>query len=90
MANTFRYYIPGQGETVDDAKTFTTIWDEDAIDYVAESAAAQEYRTRAGGVANWPITLVLLDWDREELGRFRVGMEHVPEFSAHPVKEPAT
>ncbi len=39
VANTFRYYVPEQGETAADAKTFTTIWDEDAIDYVAESAA---------------------------------------------------
>lgn len=89
MANTFRYYVPEQGETAADAKTFTTIWDEDAIDYVAESAAAHEHTTRFVWANEWPMTLVLLDEANGELGRFRVSMALVPEFDAHPVKETA-
>lgn len=88
MANTFRYYVPAQSETAADARTFTTIWDEDAIDYVAESAASHEHTTRFARAREWPMTLVLLDEDNKELGRFRVDMSLVPEFDAHRVKEP--
>jgi|WetSurMetagenome_2_1015567.scaffolds.fasta_scaffold183234_3 hypothetical protein len=83
--NRFKYFIEDYGENPEDAYTLKTRWEKNNLDYVAEDAA-QDYHDRHDGWESvWPLTIVILDEELNELGRFSVEREAVPQF--HATKE---
>lgn len=83
----YKYFVPADGETIEDAYVFTTTWSPECAEYVAEDAA-EGYHDDGGWEATWPITFELWTADGAPMGRFKVECEAVPSFSATKVAEP--
>lgn len=81
-----RYSVLGEGDTcyISDVEVE---WSSE-VDWVCAQECAKNYHYRHDGWENssWPLTFVLSSVEGEELGRFEVSRECVPEFSATRIK----
>jgi hypothetical protein len=77
-----KYYIDDH-ETIEDAITIPG-WDGtgsfSGLLWAAEEAAEDHHNNHDGWESSWPLTFVILDDELNELGRFSVGREFVPQF----------
>ncbi len=80
----FKYFIDDQSGP-EDAWTLKTRWDARNLDYVAEDAAEDYHSRHDGWEDSWPLTFVILDEELNELGRFSVERETVPQFHAEKI-----
>jgi hypothetical protein len=83
--NRFKYFIDDHSGP-EDAYSFGTRWDQRNLDYVAEDAAEDYHNRHDGWEDSWPLTFVILDEELNELGRFSVEREAVPQFSASRIE----
>ena len=74
--NIFRYFV--EGETF----TLRTPWDINTLEYVAEDAAQDYFDNHDGRESSWPLAFAIFDESFNELGRYVVDMEAVPQFWA--------
>jgi hypothetical protein len=86
----YKYFIPDQGEMLDDATTFPSTWvvgPEDDAEWLAEDAAEYEHTNCDGWEASWPLTFHLFTEGDVFLGAYSVEREYDPVFHASKVKE---
>lgn len=83
-----RYYIPHKGQSIEDSRPLNNL--PEHLDPNIEThrikiaqLAAFDYHCNGGWDEQWPLLIVLLN-SAEELGRFLVHRELVPEFTAKP------
>ena len=60
---------------------FSTIWDADDAELMAEEAAEDYHSNHDGWESHWPLKLAIFDGDKL-IGKFEVELEHQPHFSA--------
>ena len=82
MENPMKYYKPGHGESIDDAVSFMTKWDDTGCGVGAAEDAAAHYHERGGDLATWPIRFTLVEDDGTPLGCFDIERGVIPEFTA--------
>ena len=80
-----KYYIPDHGETPQDAVELPKNYIGYTWRYMAEVAAQDHHDGHGGWESTWPITFVLLNEKDQEMGRFEVERESVPQFHATEV-----
>ena len=83
------YYLPEHSETVDDAMAIPMsrhLWDNPRL--CAEMAAEHCNDERGGWEWKWPITIAVLNNELQEVGRFSVDREAVPQFHASKIEVP--
>lgn len=80
--NKYKYYL--SGETVEDAIIFFTQWGDMDLNFVAEDAA-ENLSISEDIDANdddWPLDIIILDSEDNELGLFEIEMRLEPVFHA--------
>lgn len=81
-----KYYIEDYEGSPEDSYSLPNCkWDSKDLDYVAEDAAENYHSYHDGWESSWPLTFVILDDDLNELGRFSVDREAVPQFHASKI-----
>ena len=88
---THKYYytIEEFDETIDDASCFSSSWrGRGDCEYIAEDAAEDHFDNHDGWESTWPLTFVLYDEGKNEIGRFLVQQDARPDF--HATKEQET
>ena len=86
--NKFKWYIPDDGETIEDAIEIETIWDADTLSYIGEDVAENYFHHNDGWEASWPVTFAITDMDNKELGTVEVYCESQPCFTSGKVSKP--
>jgi hypothetical protein len=82
-----KYYIEDHGGSPEDCFELKTKWSEKYLRWVAQDAAENYWNNHDGWEASWPLEFVILGDELEELGRFTVDMEAVPQFYAYTKRE---
>lgn len=83
MANTVFYSVDGDGF----CESFTTVFDIDDGEMLAEEAAADYHSEHDGWEAKWPLTINIHDGDGGPVvASFSVDREYEPVFSAQEVE----
>ena len=81
----YRYAVYAD-ETLEDSRLFESTWNEKHPYFVAADAA-KHYHGRYGWEASWPIDFRIWTEAGQELGKFEVHRDFVPEFYAVEVAE---
>ena len=79
-----KYFIDDH-ETIEDAITIPGSEGTDATSgllWAAEDAAEDHHTNHDGWECSWPLAFVILDDELNELGRFSVDREMLPQFHA--------
>ena len=81
-----KYYIEDYDQGPEDAyKIHNCNWGIDHPQYAAEDAAEDYHGYHDGWESSWPLVFVMLDDELNELGRFSVDRESVPQFHASKI-----
>ncbi len=80
--STWRFYLPDQQETAEDAHSLEYSSNPWHNENTAEQAAAQYYDVLSGWESDWPVGIVLVSPEGEE-SRWTVDMQMEPTFTAH-------
>ena len=85
-----KYYVDDHG-TIEDAEMIPDCDCSETtagLAWAAEYAAEDYHSNHDGWEATWPLTFVVLDDELNELGRFSVDREAVPQFHASKIEVP--
>lgn len=66
----------------DSRYNFTSTWDAEDAEYLAEDAAENFHDLHDGWESEWPIVFRIFDANGNSIGDFEVEREHRPVFSA--------
>ena len=84
----YQWYIPDQGETIEDAIEVETVWGEERLEFIAGEIASNYFHDYDGWEANWPVTFAICNMDGNELGTVEVHCESEPCFTSGTVSKP--
>lgn len=89
MKNPMHRYTYCRPDYCEDSRyRFTSIWDAETLEYLAEDAAEDFHNNHDGWESEWPLTFNIYDTDDNLLGTCTVDREHNPTFSASKVEAP--